>query len=185
MPITICIPAGSETFNSETEEIFTVTKDTYLTLEHSLVSMHKWEQKWHVGFLDERHKKTNEELMYYLECMTLTKNVDPRIYYAIPRSEMLRVKQYIEDPMTATKITQRMKGKNRNTELKTAEVLYSDMIFLGIPFECRKWHLNSLVMLIAVCSDKQTPAKQMPKSEILAQNRALNAARRARLGSKG
>lgn len=185
MPITICVPAGAEVFDSRTEEFYTIAKDTFITLEHSLVSMHKWEQRWHVGFLDERHKKTNEELMSYLECMTLSKNIDPQVYYAIPRKEMLRVKEYIEDPMTATKITQRKKGGRRQTELKTAEVLYSDMIFLGIPFECRKWHLNTLLMLIAVCSEKQTPQKQMSRSEILSQNRALNAARRAKLGSRG
>lgn len=185
MPITINIPAGSESWDSETNEFHTVEKDTSITLEHSLVSMHKWEQKWHVGFLDERHKKTPQELVDYLRCMTLTKNVDPYVYYSIPRAEMHRVEEYIQNPMTATKLNLAKKGSKRATELKTAEVIYSDMIYLGIPFECRKWHLNALLMLIAVCNEKQTPQKQLSRSEILAQNRALNAARRATLHSRG
>lgn len=183
MPITVHIPKGSEWFNSKTEEIFTLDKDHEIVLEHSLVSMQKWEQKWHVGFLDKRHQKTTEEILDYLRCMTLTKNVDPILYLLIPRAEIDRVKDYIKDPMTATKI--KPNGKRGQPELKTAEVIYSDMIILGIPFECRKWHLNSLMMLIQVCANKQQPEKQMSRSAIFAQNRELNRARRAALHSKG
>lgn len=183
MPITVCIPAGSEAYNSVTDEIFSVDKDCYIVLEHSLVSLHKWEQKWHDAFLDKRLTKTPEQILHYLHCMTLTKNVDPRLYYLIPKSEGERIKKYIEDPMTATKLS--INERHTRTEIKTAEVIYSDMIQLGIPYECRKWHLNSLLMLIQTCAEKQKPEKQMSRSAILSQNRALNKARRAKWNSKG
>lgn len=183
MPITVRIPAGSEAYDSERNEFFGVDKDIYLTLEHSLVSLQKWEQRWHVPFLSKTKPKTHEMVLDYLRCMTMSRSVDDYLYLLIPRSEIERVKEYIEDPMTATTIKD--SGGPRNQELKTAEVLYSDMFQLGIPYECRKWHLNSLIMLIAVCAEKRKPQKKMPRSAILAQNRALNKARRLALGSKG
>lgn len=184
MPITVKIPAGSEAFDSETLEFLTVNRDISITLEHSLVSIQKWEQKWHVAFLDPKHAKTTEQTLDYLRCMTLSKNnIEDYVYRLIPREEMERIKAYIENPMTATTIKE--SGRHGEREIKTAEVLYSDMILLGIPFECKKWHLNSLIMLINVCSEKQKPPKKMSPAEIAAQNRALNRARRAALNSKG
>lgn len=183
MPLTVRIPAGSEAYDSDRNEFLMVDRDVSITFEHSLVSIHKWEQTWHIPFLDRTQPKTIEQTLDYLRCMTLSKNVDDYIYRLIPRSEMERIKQYIEDPMTATTIKETKGHKER--EIKTAEVLYCDMIMLGIPFECRKWHLNSLVMLINVCNEKQKSPKKMSRSEIVAQNRALNQARRAALHSKG
>lgn len=183
MPITVTVPAFSEAYDNELNEFFSVDKDVSLTLEHSLISLQLWEQKWHVPFLDKRQSHTGEQLVDYLRCMTLSKNVDPRVYYMLPSTELARVKAYIEDPMTATTI--KTNGRRVQTEIKTAEVIYSDMIFLGIPFECRKWHLNSLLMLINVCAEKQTPAKKMSRNDIYAQNKVLNRARRAALNSKG
>ncbi len=183
MPITVKIPAGSEAYDSERNEFLTIDRDVCITFEHSLVSIQKWEQRWHVPFLDRTKMKTTEQTLDYLRCMTLSKNLDDYIYRLIPRREMERIKQYIEDPMTATTIKE-TKGP-REREIKTAEVLYCDMIMLGIPFECRKWHLNSLIMLINVCNEKQKEPKRMSRSEIVAQNRALNQARKAALHSKG
>lgn len=183
MPITIEIPAGSEAYDSIANEFFRVDKDVKITFEHSLVSIQKWEQHWHHGFLDESYSKTPEQVRDYLKCMVLTKNVEDYMYYLIPQHEMKRIKEYIEDPMTATKITNT--DNRRDREIKTAEVLYCDMIMLGIPFECRKWHLNSLIMLIRVCAEKQKKPKYKPRSEVLAENRALNIARRAAQHSKG
>lgn len=183
MPITIVIPAGSEAFNSVTNEIFEAKKDTTIVLEHSLISLQKWEQKWHVPFLDKNQKKTQEQLVDYLKCMTLSKNIEDYMYYLIPAYEMKRLQAYLEDPRTATTIHHT--GRPTRTEIKTAEVIYSDMIQLGIPFECRTWHLNSLLMLIQVCAEKQKPEKKMSNSQIFAQNRALNKLRRAALHTKG
>lgn len=183
MPITIRIPAGAQAFNASTNEIYSTTKDVTIVLEHSLISLQKWEQKWHVPFLDRNQKKTNEQLIDYLKCMTLSKNVEDFLYYLIPAQEMRRLQEYLEDPRTATTI--RHTGRPTRTEIKTAEVIYSDMIQLNIPFECRTWHLNSLLMLIQVCAEKQKPEKKMSRSQIFAQNRALNKARRAAMHTKG
>lgn len=184
MSITVTVPAGSEAFDNETNEFYTVSTDIRIVMEHSLISIQQWEQKWHIPFLDRRHERTNEQIIDYLRCMTLSKNVDEKVYYLLPASEVNRIKQYIEDPMTATVITTDSRKKVA-TEIKTAEVIYSDMILLGIPFECRKWHLNSLLMLINVCAEKQKPPKKMSRSDIYAQNKALNRARRKALHSKG
>lgn len=184
MPITVTVPAGSEVYDNELNEFYTVTSDIKLTMEHSLISLQLWEQKWHIPFLDKRIARTNEQLVDYLRCMTLTKNIDPKTYYMLPSSEIKKIKEYIEDPMTATTITADSKRRTA-TEIKTAEVIYSDMILLGIPFECRKWHLNSLLMLISVCAEKQKPEKKMSRSDIYAQNKALNRARRKAMHSKG
>jgi hypothetical protein len=183
MPITIVIPAGSAAFNSVTNEIYEAKKDTTIVLEHSLISLQKWEQQWHVPFLVKNPKKTQEQLVDYLKCMTLSKNIEDYMYYLIPAAEMKRVQAYLEDPRTATIIHHT--GRPTRTEIKTAEVIYSDMIQLGIPFECRTWHLNSLLMLIQVCAEKQKPEKKMSNSQIFAQNRALNKLRRAALHTKG
>jgi hypothetical protein len=59
------------------------------------------------------------------------------------------------------------------------------MIAEGIPFECQKWHINRLLTLIKVCSLKNTPPKKMSKNSIMSQYKALNASRRAALGTKG
>jgi hypothetical protein len=184
MPIEICVPKGSEFWDSSTNLFYTLDKDVKLVMEHSLVSIHKWEQRYHKPFLDPKNqKKTRAEQRYYLECMTLTKTVDPIVYKMIPRKELIRLKAYIEDPMTAT--TYKPRGKPGRPEIKTAEVLYADMIMLGIPFECRKWHLNTLIMLIRTCADRQIPQKNMSRSEILAQNRELNRLRKKAWHTKG
>lgn len=184
MSITVTVPAGSELYDNELNEFYVIPSDIHITMEHSLISLQLWEQKWHIPFLDKRISRTNEQLVDYLRCMSLTKNVDPKAFYMLPASEIKRIKLYIEDPMTATTIA---KDSNRRapTEIKTAEVIYSDMILLGIPFECRKWHLNSLLMLINVCAEKQKPEKKMSRNDIYAQNRALNRARRKAMHSKG
>ena len=184
MSITVTVPAGSEAFDNETNEFYTVSTDIRIVMEHSLISIQQWEQKWHIPFLDRRHERTSEQIIDYLRCMTLSKNVDPKAYYMLPASEIKRIKEYIEDPMTATTIKTDSKRRTA-TEIKTAEVIYSDMILLGIPFECRKWHLNSLLMLINVCAEKQKPEKKMSRSDVYAQNRALNRARRKAMHSKG
>lgn len=183
MPIPIHIPAGSEVYDNRTGLFHSIDKDITLVMEHSLVSIHKWEQKYHKPFLSRHTVMSREERYYYLECMTISKAVNPMVYKMIPASELARLKAYIDDPMTATTITSR--DSRSDTEIKTAEVLYSDMFMLNIPYECRKWHLNSLIMLIRVCAEKQKPPKMKSKGTILRENRELNRLRRKTLGTKG
>lgn len=154
-----------------------------LQLEHSLVSLSKWESKWCKPFLSQRDK-TDEELLDYIKCMTLTQNVSPEVYGHLTSENLIQIKQYIDAPMTATTISEDKSSKG-NKEVVTAEVIYYWMIALNIPFECRKWHLNQLLTLIRVCNIKNTPPKKMSKKDVMSRNAALNAARRKQLNSRG
>lgn len=170
-----------ELFNSETEEITTI-KPFLLSLEHSLVSVAKWEAKWHKAFL-ERNEKTDEELRDYIRCMTLTQNVNPEFYDYIPRDIVETIERYIDDPMTATTIRDK-RNKPAGHQIVTNELIYWWMIQLNIPFECQKWHLNHLLTLIKVCEAKSNPTK-MNRKDIYSQNAKLNAMRRKTMKSRG
>lgn len=173
---------GRELFDERTSE-FAEVKTQTLQLEHSLVSVSKWEAKWHKPFLSDK-QKTLEEVIDYFRCMTINKNVDPMIYYCLSSKDQARINAYIEDPATATWFSKK-EEKNKNKEIITSELIYYSMTAFGIPFECEKWHLNRLLTLIHICSIKNQQPKKMSKNEIMNQNRALNAARRARSGSRG
>lgn len=168
------------------KEEFIQIKGQSLQLEHSLVSLSKWECKWQKPFItnSKNDDKTSEELLDYVKCMTLTQNVNPDVYLNIDAKTVEEIKEYIDAPMTATTFNDRNSGPG-SREVITAEIIYYWMITLNIPFECQKWHLNRLLALIKVCSIKNTPPKKMSNSEILSRNRALNAARRAKFNTKG
>ena len=168
-----------EAFNELTNEFITIKPQT-LVLEHSLIAISKWESKWHKPFLNKNNKST-EEALDYIRCMTITPNVDPNVYNFISEKDILRIDEYISDPMTATTFSEQ--GKSRS--IITAEIIYYWMVTFNIPFECQKWHLNRLLTLINVCSIKNSPQKKMSKSEIASKNASLNAARRKALGTKG
>ena len=173
----------------ETNEEFVHVKGQTLQLEHSLVSISKWEAKWKKAFLT-KDQKSNEEILDYIRCMTLTQNVSPLIYKVIPKEVFNQIFSYIEDPMSATVITEIKNpgAPKRKSETVTSELIYYWMVALQIPFECQKWHINRLMTLIRICEIKNTPPdkrKKMSRSEILARNSELNAARRAAMGTKG
>jgi len=176
----IIIPA-IELYDEVKNEFITV-KEQGLQLEHSLVSLSKWESKWRKPFLI-KDKKTYEESVDYIRCMTLTQNIDPDIYDRLTQKNVTQVYNYIENPMTATTFSKRNGPKNR--EVITAEIIYYWMISLHIPFECQKWHLNRLLTLINVCNIKNEPPKKTNTKQLMNQNTALNAARRQALNSKG
>ena len=178
----IIIPLTKEGWDEVNEEFVEPICKT-LCLEHSLVSLSKWESKWHKPFLS-KAGKSYEEIIDYIKCMTVTKNIDPEVYNHITSENMKQIYEYIEDPMTATTFSDDVSGK-RNREIITSEIIYYWMITLGIPFECRKWHLNRLLALIRVCNIKNSPKKKMSASSIMARNAELNAARRKELNSKG
>lgn len=171
----------------EANQIFINVEEKTLQLEHSLISVKKWESKWHKPFLG-KGEKSVEETIDYIKCMTLTQNVDPFVYYGITNEIIDQVSAYIDDPMTATTIWDR--GKNSGglpkKEKITAEVLYCAMIERGIPFECQKWHLNQLIMLIRVFNERnKLEGKKRSSKEIGKEQAAINAARRKALHSKG
>lgn len=177
----ITIPAV-EQWDEEKQE-FISTKEQTLSLEHSLVSLSKWESKWCKAFLT-KQEKTFEETLDYIKFMTLTQNVDPEVYKYLTNGNIDEVNRYIEAPMTATYFSEDRNGKTSRGQI-TSELIYYWMISLNIPFECQKWHLNRLLTLIKVCDIKNTPPKKRSKKEIMSRNAALNAARRKRLNTKG
>ena len=178
----ITIPSRDDLWDESKGE-FVTSKEQKLVLEHSLVSLSKWESKWCKPFLS-KQEKTTEETIDYIRCMTLTQNVDPEVYNFLTDDNIRDVNAYIEAPMTATWISNSNTGK-QNREQITAELVYYWMIALNIPFECQKWHLNRLLTLIRVCEVKNSPPKKMSRRELLNRNAALNAARRKQLNSKG
>lgn len=181
--LTIEIPISPEGWDEAKQE-FVESRTQSLQLEHSLISLSKWESKWHKPFLSTK-EMTDEETLDYIKCMTLTKNVKPDVYNHITRENMNDVVNYIGDPMTATTFHKDEKGAN-NRETVTSELIYYWMIASNIPFDpCQKWHLNRLITLIRVCGIKNTPPKKRSRREIMSRNAALNAARRQQMNSKG
>ncbi len=177
---------GIEYYNEEKQEFITLSSikgHDNIQLEHSLISLHKWEKKWKKPFLS-KESKTDEETLDYIKCMTITQNVDPLVYTIIPNEVMQKIRDYIDDPMTATTFRDEKNGRP-NKEILTAELIYYYMIALNIPIEFQKWHLNSLTTLIKVCSIKNQPEKKMSKRELINRNKSLNAARRAQLNTRG
>lgn len=176
----ITIPYA-ELYDSGSRRIIKVPEQT-LKLEHSLVSLSKWESKWHKPFLS-KEQKTYEEVVDYVKCMTLTQNVNPYVYLALTNDNMQRINEYLNDPMTATTFSKDRAKPSR--DIITSEVIYQWMIYLNVPFECQKWHLNRLFTLLKVCGIKSQPPKKKSKRETASQYAALNQARRKQLNSKG
>lgn len=177
----ITIPA-IELWDEKAQE-FVSRKEQTLQLEHSLVSLSKWESKWCKAFLS-KNEKTHEETIDYIKCMTLTQNVNPEVYDRLDNASLMKIKEYIDAPMTATVFTEDKNAK-RSREVVTAELIYYWMISLNIPFECQKWHINRLLTLIRVCNIKNSPPKKYSKRDLMSRNAQLNAARRKQFNSRG
>ena len=178
----IIVPLTPEEWDEKTEE-FIAPKTQTLLLEHSLVSLSKWESKWCKPFLSSSDK-TNEETLDYIKCMTITQNVDPDVYNHLTHENISQIDQYIYAPMTATTFRED-KTKRVNNQIITSELVYSWMVALNIPFECQKWHLNRLLTLIRVCEVNMQPPKKMSKRDVMSRNAALNAARRKQFNTNG
>ena len=175
------IVPSKELFDDKTQEFIT-PKEYELQLEHSLVSLSKWESKYKKPFLT-KENKTTEETLDYIRCMTITQNIDPMIYISLSKELIDSVSSYIDDDMTATTFPKE-KGSLKK-EIITSEIIYYWMVTFNIPFECQKWHLNRLLTLIKVCSIKNQPKKKRSSKEISAENKALNEARLAAYNTKG
>lgn len=180
--LTIVIP-DQELFNDVTQEFIDI-KGRDLRLEHSLVSLAKWESIFHKAFLS-MEEKTHSESINYIKCMTITQHVPDSAYKAITSENLAQVSRYIENPMTATTFNQEEQKKTINREVITAEIIYYWMIALQIPMECQKWHLNRLLTLINVCNIKNKPNQKLSRAQVLARNKALNAERLKKMNTSG
>lgn len=161
----------------EVNKEFIYTEEVTLELEHSLVSLSKWESIWEKPFLGD-DEKTTEETLSYIYCMTLSDNVTPEIIQRLTNDQMKQINNYIESKMSATWFNEKT-SSSRAKEIITAEIIYYWMIALNIPLEWETRHLNRLFTLIKVCNQKNAPEKKMGKAEMLSQRQALNAKRKA------
>lgn len=180
------VVSAKEIFNEETNE-FIYTKEYKLQLEHSLISLQKWESLTHKKFLSDLVPKTNEDILLYIKCMTLNK-VPDEAYKYLSNEEKNTIFKYINDPMTATvfnDINSKSESDPLTSDKITAEIIYYYMVSYNIPMECRKWHLNQLLTLIRVCNIKNQPNKKIPINETINNYAAINARRRKQLNSRG
>lgn len=173
-----------ELFDESTGE-FVYVKPTILKLEHSLISLSKWESKWHKPFLENEGMMTEEEFLDYVRCMTIMQNVDNNVYLCLTKINILEIKAYMNEPMTATWFNEKQNMPKSKQRAITAELIYYWMIALGIPEKCEKWHLNRLLTLVRVCNIENSPKKKMKKNDILRQNASINQARKKLSNSKG
>lgn len=186
--ITVRVPKG-KSYDAKHNVFYTVENDVTLQLEHSLISLQKWESRWHKPFLS-AGEKTIEETIDYVRCMCLTSNVVDSVFYCIPEAEMNRISSYIDDPMTATTFREFNNGSSRPTKKKeevTAEIIYYWMISYNIPSEYRKWNLNQLLTLIRVLNIKNEPKnnKKRSRSAILNDFKSINEENKKKFGTKG
>ncbi len=177
----ITVPARE--FYDERTEQFVYTKEYKLNLEHSLLSISKWEAKYCKPFLskDENDTRTALEMLDYIRCMTLNKNVPDEVYASLTPENILDINKYIQHPSTATTIYEKKKQGGKK-EIITSELIYYWMVAYQIPFECEKWHINRLLMLVKVCEVKNNPQKP-GKPDMVARHK-LNEARLAAARAK-
>lgn len=174
-----------ETWSPATNEFSTI-KGGSITLEHSLLSIAKWEAKHHKYFLNNR-TLTADELLDYIRCMTVKGNVPDGMYEYLPAEEIRRINEYMEDPMTATWFGENNRGNPKprlGGRIVTSELVYYYMIQFGVPIQCEKWHINRLLTLIQVCQAEQNPTKLTGKA-LAERNTKLNEARRKKYHSHG
>ena len=176
MPTTIHI-VPEEQFNPVTEEFYTPKPQT-IKIEHSLISISKWESKWHKCYL-ESADKTREQILDYVRCMSLNSNVDPDVFKYLPPSAQNEVAEYLNDPATATVLKQQKNGP-RSKDKMTSEYIYYLMTVYGIPFECEKWNIKRLLMLIQICLAKSQSPKKRGKNDLWNEYSAMHKARKAR-----
>lgn len=182
--LNILIPP-TEGWDEEKEEFVTNSDAVMLRLEHSLLSISKWEAKWH-KFYYAKKDKTPEELLDYIRCMTINPNVDDKDYLRLTQSDVNRIRDYIDDPMTATTFSesQRKKGSHRRENI-SSELIYYWMIQYGIPFECEKWHINRLLTLIRICNVKNSKPEKKSNRELLKEHAAINERNKKLFNTKG
>lgn len=164
-------------------EEFVYIKGRTLFLEHSLISISKWESKWNKPFLS-KEEKTKEEMIDYIKCMAINKNVNNNVFAYLSTENINKVKEYIDDPMTASTVKEEKNGTVSREQI-TSELIYYWMVEFNIPSEYQKWHLNRLLMLIKICNAKSKTPKKRSQRDLYNHHAAINAANRKKYNSKG
>ena len=176
---------AKEVYDEELEEFINVP-ERKIRLEHSLVSISKWESKWKKPFLKPNYNFTKEEFIDYVKCMTITQNVPSDAYEWMNNDELKIVMDYINDDHTATTFRNIGERQNKRTrQTVTSELIYYWMTAYNIPMECQCWHLGRLLTLVRICNIKNSSPKKMSQREILEQNRRLNEERKKQLKTRG
>lgn len=175
MSVTITVPYG-ELWDSKNNR-FIYSKEQSITFEHSLVSISKWESKWHIPFMS-NDEKTTEQIFDYIKCMTITQNVKDETYNFLTEDNIKTIKEYIDNPMTATWFSE---NGPKSRRVITSELIYYYMIESGVPMECQRWHINRLLTLIRVINEERKEHK-MSTNELYRRNSELNRLRKQRLG---
>lgn len=179
------LPAGE--FWDNQYNIFRTRKPRTLRLEHSLISLTRWEQHYKRRYLSKYSGPQNpEEMAYYFYCMTIDGDVEPWMFLNLPPDTNKRIYDYINDEMTASEVHDSGPKKGpKNKEELSSELIYCYMFELGIPKECEKWHLNNLLTLIRIMSVKNNGGETIPKSQQWKNYAAINKANRALFHTKG
>jgi len=176
------IVGSTSSFDDKTQQ-FVETGGVEIQLEHSLVSLSKWESIHEKPFLGEVDKSP-EEILDYVQGMIVTPNPPGDFLQKLSKENLEDINAYIERKMTATWFSEQP-GSPRSREVITSELVYYWMTIFQIPFECETWHLNRLFTLIRICNVKQSKPQKMSRAEMTRRNRELNEQRKAQLGTKG
>lgn len=180
----LTIHVEAREFFSEQTRQFIDVPELNLELEHSLVSLSKWEEIWEIPFLNSDNK-TPEQVVSYVKCMLLNKDVPNEVIYAFSSEQYATINEYITGKHTATTFASQPSSRNSG-EFVTAELIYYWLVALQIPFQpTETWHLNKLLTLVKIVNLKNAPQKKMSKSEIASRHRQLNAQRRAQYNTNG
>lgn len=174
---------GQRLWDERKEEFITLSPAVF-EIEHSLVAVKKWESIYKKPFFG-KEEKSPEDILNYIRCMTVTKNVDQSVYNYIPMENLKQILEYIGDSMTATWFSKQTEQKTGKKEIITSEIIYYWMITLQIPLECENWHLNQLFTLIRVFAVKNGKDTKMSKKDAANYREMINAANRKKFKSKG
>ena len=177
--LTITVP-GIDFWDSE-REIFIVRDEFVLELEHSLVTLSKWEQKYEKPYLGPE-KHSTEEVLGYVAAMAVTQDLSPEVLVRLSEDNFVEISEYINKKASGTFFSDVMPGK-RSSEIITSELIYYWLSAFHIDFNpVENWHLTRLFNLLRVASVKNAPEKKRSRASIAQEQKALNEQRLKDLG---
>ena len=165
----LIIKVEEQEFFDSKKAMFFNTKPLTVRMEHSLISIAKWEAFWEKPYLGTLGKTPGisgiREETHYIKCMIIG-DVPDYIPEIIVQNNLKEIQEYITKPYSATKVY-RKGPQPPSRQIVTTELIYYWMVRFGIPMECQRWHFNRLLMLIDVCNVKdQAASKKGTLSEV-------------------